>query len=272
VAKEDFCFTYYDGDAARDMAHMNRLERGGYGDLIVSQRKFGHLSLALIKKTLGSDFDVIWDALRIVLKIDSEGNYFIEWLENSVQKMKRQSLKQSENGKKGGRPKAKKKPTQNPTESQSITQEKPLGNGDGNEDEDEFGLNEGGVGETKPTPIVPAMVQQFISEFPNYFADQYSDYPAIREIGEKIFKWQGLSGLVEDTDNTEKVKLRWGELVQHISSHTLYREFDLTRINKHFQSIVQSFNNGTTAHRNGSTGGSNKPGTSDARIQAARDW
>ncbi len=39
MAKEDFCFTYYDGDAARDMAHMNRLERGAYTDVIISQRK-----------------------------------------------------------------------------------------------------------------------------------------------------------------------------------------------------------------------------------------
>lgn len=104
MAKEDFCFTYYDGDAARDMAHMNRLERGAYSDLIVSQRKFGHLRLSLIKKTLGNDFDDVWESLEIILKKDEEGKYYIEWLDNSVEKMKKQSCHQSNNGKKGGRP------------------------------------------------------------------------------------------------------------------------------------------------------------------------
>ena len=56
MAKEDFCFTYYDGDAARDTTHMNRIERGAYHDLIISQRKFGHLTIDQVKKILGRDF------------------------------------------------------------------------------------------------------------------------------------------------------------------------------------------------------------------------
>ncbi|MEO6548286.1 MAG: hypothetical protein ABIN94_09810, partial [Ferruginibacter sp.] len=67
MAKEDFCFNYYDGDAARDMAHMNRLERGAYSDLVMSQRKFGHLGMHLIKKTLGHDFNDVWEAIEVVL-------------------------------------------------------------------------------------------------------------------------------------------------------------------------------------------------------------
>jgi hypothetical protein len=269
VAKEDFCFTYYDGDAARDMAHMNRLERGGYSDLIVSQRKFGHLSLALIKKTLGSDFELVWDAIQIVLKIDDDGKYYIEWLENSVQKMKRQSLKQSANGKKGGRPKANK----NPNETQTQSQEKPLGNENGYGNENRTESTEGGVGETMPVGIVPDMVQQFKACFPMYFFSQQNDFPAVRQIAQSISDWMGLNGDITILANAEKIKLRWGELTTHIAAHRHYREYDLTRINKHFQSIVQSFNNGKpAAHRQHTTGGSNKPGTSEARIQAARDW
>ena len=55
MAKEDFCFTYYDGDAARDMSHMTRLQRGAYGDIISAIRKFGHISL---------------DQARMILPID----------------------------------------------------------------------------------------------------------------------------------------------------------------------------------------------------------
>lgn len=53
----DPAFLYYDADAARDVSHMNRLERGCYFDIIQAQRKFGAMSENLIKKVLGTDFD-----------------------------------------------------------------------------------------------------------------------------------------------------------------------------------------------------------------------
>lgn len=132
MAKEDFCFTYYDGDAARDTTHMNRLERGAYHDLVISQRKFGHLSLDQVKKILGRDFAECWPAIELIMKVDTEGKFFIEWLDTSIKKMRAQAKHQSENGKKGGRPKTK----QNPTKTQIIPNQKPLGDGDGNGDED----------------------------------------------------------------------------------------------------------------------------------------
>jgi hypothetical protein len=96
MAKADFCFTYYDGDAARDMSHMNRLERGGYTDIIISQRKFGRLSLDQIRKILGHDFDACWPAIELVMKKELD-KYSIEWLMNSEAKAKKHSTKQREN-------------------------------------------------------------------------------------------------------------------------------------------------------------------------------
>jgi NACalpha-BTF3-like transcription factor len=122
MAKQDFCFTYYDGDAARDMAHMTRLERGAYSDIIISQRKFGHLPIDRIKKTLGKDFDECWSSIEIVMVKDDQEKYYIEWLENSIEKMRRQSRFQSENGKLGGRPK--KDEEKKPNESQSKAKRK----------------------------------------------------------------------------------------------------------------------------------------------------
>jgi hypothetical protein len=97
MAKQDFCFTYYDGDAARDKAHMSRLERGAYDDIISAQRKRGHLSLEDIQKVLSKDFEVCWPSLEWVLLKDEEGKYFIEWVEKSISKMATQSKKQREN-------------------------------------------------------------------------------------------------------------------------------------------------------------------------------
>lgn len=96
MAKEDFCFTYYDGDAARDKAHMNRLCRGAYDDFISMQRKAGHLDLDTIKMILGNDFDACWIALKFILKVDELGRFFIEWVDTSIEKMRRNSEKQKE--------------------------------------------------------------------------------------------------------------------------------------------------------------------------------
>lgn len=84
MAKEDFCFTYYDGDAARDMSHMNRIERGAYHDIIISQRKFGHLTLDQCRKILSKDFDACWPSIELILNVDEDGKYYIEWLHNSI--------------------------------------------------------------------------------------------------------------------------------------------------------------------------------------------
>lgn len=96
MAKEDFCFTYYDGDAARDKAHMSRLERGAYDDIISAQRKRGHLSIDDIKKVLSKDFESCWESLEWVLEKDEEGKYFIQWVDKSVSDMKKNSQKNKE--------------------------------------------------------------------------------------------------------------------------------------------------------------------------------
>lgn len=126
MAKEDFCFTYYDGDAARDTTHMNRLERGAYHDIVISQRKFGHLSLDQVKKILGRDFVECWPAVELIVKVDAEGKFFIEWLEMSIKKMRAHSKKQSQNVTKRYQNSTKPIPNE-----QTVT---PLEDGDGNGD------------------------------------------------------------------------------------------------------------------------------------------
>jgi hypothetical protein len=139
MAKEDFCFTYYDGDALRDMSHMNRLERGAYNDLVLQIRKFGHITIDQIKKCLGKDFETCWESIELVLKRDDDGKFFIQWLEMSIKKMRAHAKVQSENGKKKNQTEAEPKPI----ESQTETIQQPTLNGiepleDGNGDEDEI--------------------------------------------------------------------------------------------------------------------------------------
>lgn len=82
-SKRDPAFLFYDGDAARDVSHMNRLERGAYFDLIQAQRKYGFFTTDQIKKVLGHDFEIVWPALEVVLTKTDTGLLHIEWVTNS---------------------------------------------------------------------------------------------------------------------------------------------------------------------------------------------
>lgn len=91
---KDPAFLFYDGDAARDVSHMNRLERGAYFDLVQAQRKFGGYTTEQVRKILGKDFDEVWPAIELILTKDEEGKYFIEWVKNSIENRKEHAEKQ----------------------------------------------------------------------------------------------------------------------------------------------------------------------------------
>jgi hypothetical protein len=91
---KDPAFLFYDGDAARDVSHMNRLERGAYFDLIQAQRKFGGFTMEQIRKILGKDFEEVWPALELILFKTETEKYYIEWVENSIQNRKQHAEKQ----------------------------------------------------------------------------------------------------------------------------------------------------------------------------------
>lgn len=95
---KDPAFLFYDGDAARDVSHMNRLERGCYFDFIQAQKKFGPLTLQVIQKILGKDFSECWPALKICLTYEKD-MYFISWLQISIEKRQKYSEGRSKNRK-----------------------------------------------------------------------------------------------------------------------------------------------------------------------------
>ena len=166
MAKEDFCFTYYDGDAARDMAHMTRLERGAYTDILISIRKFGHLTKDQITKILSRDFNECFPAIELVLKEDEQGKYFIEWLENSQIKAKKHSNKQRNN--RSGATK------QEPNDNQNTCLVAPLGNE--NEDEDVSKEKIEGTGERKTfLKAGPTLLHMVLNEFQINTTIEYMD-------------------------------------------------------------------------------------------------
>jgi hypothetical protein len=82
---KDPAFLFYDGDAARDVSHMNRIERGCYFDFLQAQRKFHGITVEQARKILGKDFETCWPALEMILS-DVGGVYFIQWVKDSTEK------------------------------------------------------------------------------------------------------------------------------------------------------------------------------------------
>lgn len=91
--------------------------------------------------------------------------------------------------------------------------------------------------------IVVSMEKTFRDHNAAYPFDTESDFPCLFEIGKKLHKWLQLGGQVTDVSNLKPVLFRWGELVVHIKADPHLCKYSLTQINKHFQSVVQSFNN-----------------------------
>lgn len=217
MAKEDFCFTYYDGDAARDMSHMTRLERGCYTDFIISQRKFGRLTMAQIKRVLSKDFDECWPSVELVLIKDQEDKYYIQWLEDSVEKMRRQSKKQSENVSKRYN-----KDDSIPKEDSVLPKtdlETPLENGDGDVigNETEF-ENKNDLGKSENPFVVQQMFETFKKINPKYLGNRKLDYKPLLKIhdflaeqgnsppdSEILEVWETIAGVVSQ-DNFYKQK------------------------------------------------------------------
>lgn len=154
------------------------------------------------------------------------------------------------------------------------------------EQEKDFGKSENLFPDPGPLPepepakallhgIVPDMLQAFVDLNREYPVKQGVDFPSLREIGDKIVTWLKLPGDLTEHKNDYTVRFRWGELVAHIKAHQHFQTYSISQINKHFQSICQSFNSGKNGtNRQPSTGGNsgNKPGTSEARIKRAKEW
>jgi len=111
-----------------------------------------------------------------------------------------------------------------------------------------------------PDSVLGVMAQEFKDKNPSYPFDQFVDAPMLRSVAEKILKWQNSEGDLSEKSNHETVRLRWGELVAHIRADSHLSKYSLTQINKHFQSVVQSFNNGNQS------GSIRKDGTNRATI------
>lgn len=108
-------------------------------------------------------------------------------------------------------------------------------------------IQEGGLEETiNPDSVLEQMAKVFMENNPDYPFDRLADLPVLKTIGEKIVKWQKSGGAIVLDVNRKIIRDKWGKLVTHIRADSHLSKYSITQINKHFQSVVQSLNNGNT--------------------------
>lgn len=241
MAKEDFCYTYYDGDAARDKAHMTRLERGAYDDIISAQRKRGRLSILDIRRVLGADFEACFPSMEWVLIKDENEKYFIEWVEKSIKSMQENSAR---NKKRIQDYWDKKKDEEDtgiiPRNNHGIKTELPLVDGDVNEDEDVTVLVK--EDEFKSKKIIPLMWQTFIKYNPKYPGIYTNEVQSLANIAKYICQKEGLD-FKRMVDYTPEIIPIWEKISKQIPKDPLHSKYQLSQIDKYIVAIIQSNNN-----------------------------
>jgi hypothetical protein len=97
-------------------------------------------------------------------------------------------------------------------------------------------------------PLVPAMLKMWLEKNPKYFQDKDKDFKALLKISNDISSILGVKNLAHSRSHVSEdaVKLRWGEIVTFIHSEAFFRNYSLSQVEKHFQSILLKKDNGTS--------------------------
>lgn len=106
--------------------------------------------------------------------------------------------------------------------------------------------------------LVPAMLKIWLEKNPGYFQEKQKDFEALFKISTNLCTKYGIKILAHTRDyvSEDVIKLRWGELVTFIHQENFFRNYSLSQVEKHFQSILLKKENGNskTFKPNKSTG------------------
>lgn len=251
---KDPAFLFYPGDWQGGTVTMSRHLKGCYMDLLIAQFNSGPLSLEEIKTVLGTDF-AAWGSLSKKFKQNPKGLFFNERLDAEKTKRLQFSAKQKE--------RINKRWYKSGIQS-GNTVVLPIENENRNEDEIEV-KKKGGVGENM---LLPEMFNVWQKENPKYKPIREDDFTGLRKIAEFISGRKGIEHLV----NGERKNLMetWGKWCKYIRNSTMRNESLLTIGKFKLQKIHNEILNGT--YQQTVNGYSAKTGTSDARIEAAKNF
>lgn len=284
--QRDPAFLYYDADVALDVGHMNRTERGCYFDLLQMYRKFRGYTMEQIGKILGTDMELCWSAIEIVLELDENTNkYHIPWLKHSIGKKAQQSeiqreriqnywdevRKNEEAGivtprkprKKAGNtadiPRNNRGSTVDiPIETETETKKRKEDDvgGMGEEEVGREGFSGGSPPKNQDWPVHPAglpqsMVEIFVKAFPGYPRDDSKDFAACLQIAYCLASQNGWDWQFVLNGHMLDVLNKWEEIAKWAAADRWFRTKSISFFNNNFQDLIQAKNNGTARQTTG---------------------
>lgn len=239
--KRDPAFLFYDGDAARDVSHMDRLERGAYFDLIQAQKKFHGYSMEQVRKILGKDFEEVWNALDLVLEKEN-GHYFIPWLRLSLEERSQKNETQRKRIQDyWDKIKYHGNTMEVPTEDEN---ERDISN------KDIEGINTimsnytNTTGQKSFLPVYEKMMNVFLLKFSGYFKDSDKDYTACEIIASNVEKLKGWKTGDSLNGHLGDLLAFWTEVVDYVAGDKWLRTRALSDLStKEWQRLGQHMNN-----------------------------
>lgn len=227
---KDPAFLFYPNDWLGGTMYLSRHQKGCYMDLLIAQFNNGPLSLETIKIVLGQD-QANWTVLSSKFKKDSNGNFFNERLATEIEKRKKFSKSRRDN--------VSKRYKSTYVDTSVVHMNLHMENGNGNRNESSF--------EKSEKLLIPEMQKIWVNQFPKYFLEKEKDFPALLKISTNIAQLVGVSDNPISQTNEEKhqIELRWGEMVEFISSEDFFKNYSLSQVDRHFQSILNKEENGT---------------------------
>ena len=94
----DPAFLFYPGDWLGGTMTLTRSHKGAYMDLLMAQFNSGRLSNNEIKTVLGLDYETMWNTvLKKKFKVDSDGLFYNEKLENETIKRRNYTANRRDN-------------------------------------------------------------------------------------------------------------------------------------------------------------------------------
>lgn len=245
AADTTFCFTFYPGDYLRDTNCLSPATQVVYDRMMCEHMRntcITHEQHGFFTRKLTDEERM--ELNQVLTKVD--GGYLIAWIADSIAKKRAYSASRAEN--RAGKKKIK---GNNICESYDSHME------DENENRNRKGNSKegiGGVGEkgeafstnsnfsnSKDIFIVPEMIGIFKQHNPGYVKQTEKDFPAARKIAELIADEESVH--LEEESGFLVVKDVWETIVTFTAQDSFYKNFSLSQVEKHIQSIILKLRN-----------------------------
>lgn len=101
--------------------------------------------------------------------------------------------------------------------------------------------------------LIPKMIAEFKKFNPEYPTDKTKDYPALLSIANFIADKSKIPKTM-DFAFTDAIRPFWSEICKYTNQDNFFKNYSISQINKHIQSIVLNIQNGTRNNSNGKSG------------------